>query len=248
MKKILCLFSALTLVLTSCTNEESSSEEKSLLPQTEIYTNGSEPGENSTIKYSYDGNKIDSLNYEDGSKTVFTYSGDLITKAIYTENDEGEEYSTTTTFTYENNKLISFLETSSESESYRRKTYKYNSNGTISTITVLINPKTNEEIIDSSSILTLDANGNIIKAEFNDSVNTVEYDSKNNPFKSITGYIFLLDSGIFDQEVNTVNNISKITENKGGVNTGTSTYENTYNSDNYLIKSVQGDETYEYTY
>jgi len=220
MKRILCLFGALTLVLTSCNNEDSS-EEKSLLPKTEIYTYGSQPGENSTIIYSYDGNKIDSLNYEDGSKTVFTYTGNLITKAIHTEINEGEEYSKTTTFTYENNKLKSFLETSSESESNRRRIYTYNPNGTISTITVSINPKTQQEIQDSSSILTLDVNGNIIKAEFNDFVNTVEYDTKNNPFKSITGYTLLLDSGVFDKDANSVNNITKITEKTGEVTTGT---------------------------
>ncbi|MEO7978213.1 hypothetical protein [Flavobacterium sp.] len=243
MKKILCLFGALTLLLTSCTND--SSEENSLLPKKQIYTYGSQPGENNTITYSYTGNKIDSLNYDDGTKIVFTYTGDLITKAIYTEDDE--DHSTTTTFTYENNKLKSFLETSPNSSS-RKKTYTYNANGTISTTTVLINPTTQQEIQDSSSILTLDANGNIIKAEFNDLVNSFEYDTKNNPFKSITGYTFLLDSGIFDQEANSVNNISKITENTGGIDTGTFAYVNTYNSDNYLIKSVQGDETFEYTY
>ncbi|MFB9110303.1 hypothetical protein ACFFVK_17095 [Flavobacterium gyeonganense] len=243
MKKKLCLFGALILLLASCTND--SSEENSLLPKKQIYTYGSQAGENTTTTYSYTGNKIDSLNYDDGTKIVFTYTGDLITKAIYTE--DGEDNSTTTTFTYENNKLKSFLEVSPNSSS-RKKTYTYNTDGTISTITVLINPITQQEIQDSSSILTLDANGNIIKAEFNDFVNTVEYDNKNNPFKSITGYTFLLDSGIFDQEANSVNNISKITENTGGVETGTFTYKNTYNSDNYLIKSVQGDETYEYIY
>ncbi|WP_281309724.1 hypothetical protein [Flavobacterium flavigenum] len=243
MKKKLCLFGALILLLASCTND--SSEENSLLPKKQIYTYGSQTGENTTTTYSYTGNKIDSLNYDDGTKIVFTYTGDLITKAIYTE--DGEDNSTTTTFAYENNKLKSFLEVSPNSSS-RKKTYTYNTDGTISTITVLINPITQQEIQDSSSILTLDANGNIIKAEFNDFVNTVEYDNKNNPFKSITGYTFLLDSGIFDQEANSVNNISKITENTGGVVNGTFTYKNTYNSDNYLIKSVQGDETYEYIY
>ena len=243
MKKILCLFGALILLLTSCTND--SSEENSLLPKKQIYTYGSQPGDNTTTTYSYTGNKIDSLNYDDGTKIVFTYTGDLITKAIYTE--DGEDNSTTTTFTYENNKLKSFLEVSPNS-SIRKKTYTYNANGTISTTTVLIDPITQQEIQDSSSVLTLDVNGNIIKAEFNDLVNTVEYDTKNNPFKSIIGYTSLLDSGIFNQEANSVNNISKITENTGGVTTGTFTYENTYNSDNYLTKSVHGDYTYEYTY
>ena len=248
MKKILCLFSALTLVLTSCSSEDSSSEEKSLLPKKEIYTYGLQPDDNSTITYVYDGNKIVSLTYDDGAKTVFTYEGNFIKKAIYTESDEGKTRTKITDFTYENNKLKYFLEVSSESSSVMRKNYTYNPNGTISTTTVFINSTTQEEIQDSSSVLTLDANGNIIKAEFNDLINTVEYDTKNNPFKNITGYALLLDSGIFDQDANPVNNITKITEKTGQVVTGTFTYENTYNTDNYLIKSVQGDETYEYIY
>jgi hypothetical protein len=64
--------------------------------------------ENNSITYSYDANKIVDYTY-DGSKVVFTYTGELITKAIYTEIDGANVFSTITTFTYENNKLKSFL-------------------------------------------------------------------------------------------------------------------------------------------
>lgn len=245
MKKISSLFVAFIVVLTSCTNDYS--EEKSLLPKTQIYTNASRPNENNTATYSYDANKIIDYTYDDGSKVVFTYTGELITKAIYTEIDGANVFSTTTTFTYENNKLKSFLQVPENSKK-RKKTYTYNANGTISTITVLIDPITQQETKDESSILTVDANGNVIKSEFADLINIVDYDTNNNPFKSVTGYTLLLDSSVFDQEANSVNNISKVTEKKVGFSANTFTYLNTYNSDNYLIKSVQGDETYEYTY
>jgi hypothetical protein len=75
MKKILSLFGAFIVVLTSCTNDDS--EEKSLLPKTQIYTNASQPLENNSITYSYDANKIVDYTYDDGSKVVFTYTGDL---------------------------------------------------------------------------------------------------------------------------------------------------------------------------
>jgi hypothetical protein len=248
MKKIVCFLCAITLVLTSCSSDNDSSYKNFLLPKTEIYTFGSLPGDNTTVTYVYEGNKIVSLTYDEGAKTVFTYTGNLITKAIYTQNIEGEDQTTTTTLTYENNKLKSFLEVSSESESNKKRTYTYNPNGTISTVTVSIDPTTQEETLESSSILTLDSKGNIIKAESNSISNSVEYDNNNNPHKNILGYALLLDSDIFDKDANSVNNITKITERTDGNVTGTFEYENNYNSDNYLIKSVHGDETYEYVY
>ncbi|MFH6994765.1 hypothetical protein [Flavobacterium sp. FlaQc-48] len=245
MKKNLFYFLAASLVaFSSCSKDDDDSSTVLLLPKTEKYTYASHPDDSSTISYVYDGNKIVSLTYDDGSKTVFTYAGDFISKAVYTESYEGATHSTTTTFAYENNKLKSYLEVSSDNSSSKKKTYVYNANGTISTVTVLINPVTQDEIQDSSSVLTLDSNGNIIKAEFDDYSNTIEYDTKYSPFKNVLGYTLLLDSDIFDKEANSLNNVVKITEKTGEV----TVYENTYNSNNYLLKSVSGDETYEYTY
>lgn len=250
MKKILCLFSTLTLVLTSCSGDDEnvSVEEKLLLPKTEKYSYTSDPDENSTVTYTYEGNKIVSLSYDGEEQTVFTYTGDLITKAVYVESYEGGTRTRITTFTYENNKLKSSLKTNSENTTSIKKTYTYNADGTISTVSVVTDPVIKKEIQESSSILTLDTNGNITKVEINNFSDTFEYDTKYNPFKNILGYTSLLDSDIFDREVNSINNMTKVTERSGGVIVGTTTHENTYNSDNFLIKSVSGDETFEYTY
>ena len=250
MKKILCLFSALTLVLTSCSSddENASAEENLLLPKTEKYSYSSNPDENSTVTYKYDGNKIVSLTYDGEEQTMFTYTGDLITKAVYVESYEEGTRTRITTFTYENNKLKSSLQTNSENAVSITKTYTYNANGTISRVSVVNDPVTKKESVNSSSILTLDANGNITKVEVNNFSDTFEYDTKYNPFKNILGYTSLLDSDIFDREVNSINNMTKVTERTDGVVVGTTTHTNTYNSDNYLIKSVSGDETFEYTY
>jgi hypothetical protein len=250
MKKNLFYFLAASLVVfTSCSkDDESSSSEKVPFPKTEKYINASHPEDNNTVTYAYDGNKIVSITYGGDIKTVFTYTGDFITKAVYTETDGGKTHSTTTTFTYENNKLKSYLEVSSQKSSSRKKTYTYNANGTISTKTVLIDPTTQEEMYSDSSLFTMDSRGNIIKAEFNGYVNFLEYDTKNSPFKNVLGYSLLLDSDIFDKEVNSLNNISKVIEGTGEVIDGTTIFVNTYNSDNYLIKSVNGVESFEYTY
>lgn len=250
MKKILCLLGAVALMLTSCSSDDKTSSEENvvLLPKTEKYTYATNPQENSIVTYSYDGNKIVSLTYNTGEKTVFTYTENLITKAVYTETYEGAMRIFTTTFTYDNGKLKSSFQVGSANSLNKRRTYTYNANGTISTVTVLINPTTQLETQDSSSTLTLDASGNIVKAEFNDLTTIIEYDTKNNPFRNVLGFTSLLDSDIFDKDFNSVNNIAKVTEKSGAVIEGTTTYTNSYNSDNYLIKSVSGNETYEYTY
>jgi len=250
MKKNLFYFLAASFVVfASCSKDDDSiSEEKLLLPKKEIYTNASYPQENSTVSYVYDGNKIVSLTYDNGDKTNFTYTGNFITSAVYTESYGGRTYSTTTTFTYENNRLKSYLEVYSDSSSSRKKIYTYNENGTISTKTVLINPETQEESNYENSLFTLDSKGNIVKAEFNGYTNTIEYDTKNSPFKNVLGYSLLLDSDIFDKEINSSNNVLKVIEKTREVIEGTTIFVNTYNSDNYLIKSVNGSESFEYTY
>lgn len=260
MKKLLLLFCAASLVFTSCSSDTDDNAasiisdvhvipilptvETVILPKTEKYTYASHPEENSTTTYTYDENKIVSLVADGGHKTLFTYTGNLITKTEYYEENV---LVTTTVFTYENNKLKSYLETPSGNSSKRRKDYTYNANGTISTATFLISTD-QVETLDSSSIFTLDASGNIVKVEFNDSINLFEYDTKNSPFKNILGYAQLLDSEAFDQEANTVNNFSKLIEKEGDVIVGTHTYENTYDTNNFLTKKVSNGETYEYTY
>ncbi len=97
---------AVALMLTSC-YKTSSEENVVLLPKTEKYTYATNPQENSIVTYSYYGNKIVSLTYNTGEKTVFTYTENLITKAVYTETYEGAMRIFTTTFTYDNGKLKS---------------------------------------------------------------------------------------------------------------------------------------------
>ncbi|MCC9073542.1 hypothetical protein LNQ49_18350 [Flavobacterium sp. F-65] len=252
MKKVLFLFSAISLVLTSCSSSDddnggdNSNVENTIFPKTEKYTSTLSPEENSTVTYAYQGNKIESLTYSGGDKTTFSYTGNVITKA---ESFEGGVLKTTTNFTYENNKLKSYIEVPASADSASlKKSYTYNADGTISTVTVMIDPTTLVETQESSSVFTLDARGNITKVVFNDYINVVEYDTKNNPFKNILGYTLLLDAGIFDKDVNTPNNFTKITETKNGENVGTTTYVNTYDGNNFLTKQVSGDETFEYTY
>jgi hypothetical protein len=255
MKKILCLFSAMSLVLTSCSSSDDVNAntiveniivENIILPKTEKYTSTIFPEDNSTITYAYNGNKIVSLTYNDGNKTTFTYTGNLITKAEAFESGVLKE---TTTLTYENNKLKSYIEIPvATSSSSKRKSYTYNADGTVSTVTVSINQTTLVETQVSSGALTLDTKGNITKSASNNFSTVIEYDTKNNPFKNISGYTLLLDAEIFDKDANTPNNFTKITETQEGALLETITFINTYDSNDFLTKLVSSGETFEYTY
>ncbi|AYN03307.1 hypothetical protein [Flavobacterium sp. 140616W15] len=255
MKKILFLFSAISLVLASCSSSDDNNDNNDkptvddtvlILPQTEKYTSASHPEENNITTYTYNGNKIVSVDYSEGNKTTFTYTGNVITKSEYFENNILME---TTTLTYENNKLKSYLKVPTTASSSRVRTdYTYNTDGTITSLRILIDPITQVETIDLTSVLTLDTRGNIIKIVFDDYVDVAEYDTKNNPFKNILGYTLLLDAEIFDQDVNSGNNLTKTTGEKNGITVEIATYENSYNNNDFLTKQVSNGETFEYTY
>jgi hypothetical protein len=108
MKKLLCLFGASALVLTSCSSDDNSnsSEDTSVLPKTISYTYPDFPGDNSKSTITYSGNKIVS-SVEEDSKTVFTYDGNVITKQEQFDVDaKGKETKDTEVlYTYENGKL-----------------------------------------------------------------------------------------------------------------------------------------------
>jgi hypothetical protein len=91
---------------------------------------------------------------------VFTYTGELITKAIYTEIDELTYFQQLQLLRM---KIINWSLFWGPRKAKKKKTYTYNANGTISTITVLIDPITLQETKYESSLLTLDANGNVIR-------------------------------------------------------------------------------------
>lgn len=145
----------------------------------------------------YDGNKLISLITDGRWKSVFTYTGDLITKI---ENFDSNKLYSTTDYTYTNGKLASrFIKNIEIQHPYSYMTnYVHNTDGTISYSSTNGNGK-----------LTF-KDGNLI----NDGHTTYEYDTKNNPFKNILGInVLSLDD---DSEVNinvSKNNCIKSTEN-----------------------------------
>lgn len=254
-KKLLYLFSAL-LVLTSCSNDETKEDDVVITPKSQnllkksIETNGN--GIVRTAIYTYEGNKIDKIIYDDGATTVFTYTGDLITKTVQTEIHNGKAYSNTTTFAYEGNKLRSSLKVYSENRiNTMQGIFSYDVEGKISATYIDIDPLTQKQKLMTLSALTLDSNKNIVKAEMFTSpynVSLMEYDTKNTPFKNIVGASLIFNSDVFGREVGLNNNKTKEILRYGKDNEVTLIYSNIYNSDNYLITSDNGRKMLEYFY
>jgi hypothetical protein len=224
MKKILYLFSASLIVLTSCSNDDDSNDASTANLLKEVtYIEGSYT---SSSKITYDGNKVVQI-VSGADKTVYTYTGNLITKEE--EFAGGNNIDSKVEYSYENNKLKTAVSTEiSGSETYKSKNvYTYNSDGTVNYKRYNVNVTTGAETLSSSGKYTY-LNGNVVKNE--DAAgysSTYEYDTKNNPTKNILGFDKLLD------EEFSVNNIVKRTSAYNGTNPTTSTNEYDYNTDGY---------------
>jgi len=241
MKKFLCLFSALTLLLTSCSSDDSNNSENSVLPKTISYTYSEFPADNELATLVYNGNKLVSASYSATDKEVYTYTGDLITKV---EDFAAEgNISSKNEFTYENGKLKVDLLTEIGTVTYISKNvYTYNSDGTIAFVTYSVDPATKVEKKSSEGVLTY-LNGNLIKKTEiytgGSYTKTYEYDTKNNPFKNILGYNLLID---FDA-VSINNEIKSTTVYNNGVDITTNVFNSVYeyNEKGYPVKRTQSD-------
>ncbi|MFQ6600673.1 hypothetical protein [Flavobacterium sp. C3NV] len=206
-KKLLCFLVTSLLVLTSCSNDDNNGTiepVKVITPKSITYQG--ENGENIDVNtLIYNGNKIVSascLAYGRIMKTVFTYTGNLITK---TEGFTDDQLFSTTLYTYDNGKLKEesyFLPTQLEDAFYYKKVYTHNSDNTISyKVYRHENPAEPEDGIHTLTF----TNGNLVKSktEYSDLnpyykyVYEYKYDNKNNPLKNILGLdLILLEGGV----------------------------------------------------
>ena len=209
MKKILCLFGALSLLLTSCSSNDDSDNNNTdadtvLLKKT--ITTDSE-GDAVTSIYTYDGNKIVSIIDDSGDvNEYYTYTGNLITKLEYKFPDGSID---------------------------QVNTYTYNADGTV---TAKSYGGDNESQTDAGTVITIKfVNGEVTEiispdASYEEHVYT--YDTKNNPMKNVIG----MDKIAFiDGEGNGVkyNILTDTSEDELWTN---STF--TYNDNGYPTKEV----------
>ena len=88
MKKLLCLLSASFLVLMGCSKDDATSEnpDSSTVLLKKIIDTDSD-GIETTAEYTYEGNKLIEVSYSDGNIEKSTYTGDLITKVEFFEEE-----------------------------------------------------------------------------------------------------------------------------------------------------------------
>lgn len=249
MKKILCLFSALSMVLiSSCSSDDNNSSESEnavLLPK-KITETVVEDGKSGSLTYtfSYDGNKLKEIALSDASRSVYTYTGDLITKV---ELFKSGILQSTDVYAYEAGKLVSKITTRESNKSSQRKlTFVYNANGTVNANESEIIDR--QEIKYDSTTLYTFANGNIASSEYINGERekiTSTFDDKKSPYINITGAKLLLDlddNFDFYSANNTVKNVTVSYDSKGAVTqTVTVTKTNKYNAGNYVTELFSGD-------
>jgi hypothetical protein len=183
MKKIIYLFSITFLILQSCSSEDSSDNSNN---NEVVLIKRLESSNNTEIEYyKYNETKLNYVSTGDENGQIwrkqFTYSGDLITKTEWYENNQptGEK----NTYAYSNNKLSEVRVYSPGAILEYKENYSHNSDGSIDVIKTGYNGNSGGFVK-----IFIDSNNNIIKKEYlGGNIQLFEYDNKNNPHKNITG-------------------------------------------------------------
>ncbi|MFM9459131.1 hypothetical protein ACKUCH_01680 [Flavobacterium psychrophilum] len=145
MKKIFYTLCALSLLLISCSKDDTTvatapeNTTTNILPKKIIE-------EGVTGILTYDGNKLLTVTYP-YKKTVFTYTGDLVTKIISYSNNATSQI---TDYTYDNGKLKIIDLNEIDSPSTNKTVLTYNTDGTITYIRTAKNKQTGIETPEHS--------------------------------------------------------------------------------------------------
>lgn len=244
MKKLIYAFSAMVLLFASCSSDSESTTTNmpSNLPtkMIEDYIWQGNIVDKVTRNFVYNGNKLVEMTYEGDHapyKEVFTYTGDLITKIEYFENDDLYQVEE---FQYDGQGRLT-LSQKFEGEALdvlnEQNTYIYNADGTF------IRNRTND-FVDSTDKFYI-VNGEISKIEsiqngevYAPSTQLITYDAKNNPFKNIVGFakIYGLSDELAMQGFQS-NIVMK--DRPEGVFDIHNVYEYVYNANNYPTTMVR---------
>lgn len=211
--KTFILFLMIAGLFWSCSKDKFSNPDSVLL--TKMNSGGED------VFFKYDGNKLlESYTEEYGTVMVFTYTGDKITKLEIV--DESRIYN------YSDNKPIK-VQTFLKGKLVHTSEYSYNTDGTVDV--KYSNPQEDGSIYVTWEKEYYDAHGNRVKREDlrYDPPTTYSYvyDSKNNPYKNITGYNLIARIG--------KNNLISETVHSHSGFISTTTHEYQYNEMDYPI-------------
>ncbi|PKB15878.1 hypothetical protein [Flavobacterium sp. 5] len=256
MKKILFLFSTLTLVLIySCSNDEKNDSETSDTSSVLLKKVISKDDDSELITtFTYDGKKLTTVNFSDGDLYSFTYTGDLITKIEYFEKNVLSEKDL---YTYDSQgNLVTVINI--EGNYAHRTEYTRNSDGTIS-YDGYYGDATSQTMFSTKGKLYF-LNSEIIKDESSDiqgsttyeDVVTYIYDTKNNPYKNITGFdkIMISESSDFfdDLEGGISHNLLKEEWTSFNKSEETTSCTYTYESNGFPKTSIVDGTSFQYFY
>lgn len=232
MKKIIVACLALFLVV-SCSSTDSPSASQDVLVKRTVSTD--EDGLEETLQYFYNGNKISRIEGPDGFKVQFTYVGDLITAIRYFA---GTTEFQTETYTYNSQgQMIKYVLLSLLQDYGAKEEFTYNADGTIEYTRALGDLVSQTESPSSGKLFF--TNGEITKVENYEfgatSVVNYTYDTKNNPFKNITG---ISKISFADQVVGGFNH-NVLTEEHPTFPSSNLTTAYQYNSNDYPISAVE---------
>lgn len=236
MKKILCLFGALTFGLTSCSSDEDSSGSPSsdLVLLKKTITTDSD-GEKVTTIYKYDGNKIVSITDSEGEfNRYFTYTGDLITKIEYKLPDGTVDQ--INRYEYDlNNRLVTFVRVEPLDDWGNKEVYTYNTDGTITAQNYNGDSKSQTYFDGVTTIKFVNGEVSEIIPDGNwTGHHKYTYDTKQNPLKNVLGFDKLaFEDGGADGVNHNILTDKDVEENDLWEN---STY--TYNENGYPVKEV----------
>lgn len=266
MKKFSCLFIAVLAIFTSCSKDDLEATEPNaidsnpngtVLKKMTVNLNGG--AEITTEEYFYNANKLAKITSSDDKNTVFTYTGNLITKKEFYSSGA---LNTTEIFEYNpSNQLVNFKRVNPSNKTVYRGVYVYNPDGTI-TATGYKGDLTDQKSQISNRKVFIE-NAQISKIETYETVNgtpTTEttrytFDSKSTPFINILGFdkLTYYDSVMSGNAHNIIGSTSTNSTNSKSDNEA---FDYAYNkanlpissSENNAIKTAGGSIIFQYFY
>ena len=255
LKQIL-LFVLCTAIFACSSDSTDSNEEPSnnnILLKKTIETNSD--GEIDITNYSYDGNRLKEVTYDDAFKSMYTYENNNLTQVDYYEDNELES---TITIEYNaENKVASYVEYLYNVSATRRANKFVITNSSDSRISFDVymgDFNTQTEVYSTDNIINYDSNLTSVDKK-NYGLSYV-YDNKNSLFKNVFAIDVLnllsVTAEFADDIYGKINNVTKITDAVGDNYLSVDTFKYNYNDNNYPVtaeykESFNGSINYEST-
>lgn len=240
---MICLFAFTTLLFTSCSSSDDSSttNENDVLVKKSIETYAND-GSVLTTNYTYNGKKLLKVSDDEGYYEKYFYTGDLITKIEFYDFDDVLEETAELTYNSEG-KLVTYLMTEPLDNLASKEIYVYNTNGTVS-FTSYSGTIASQTVMSGSGTITV-TGGEVAMINYDlgggfTTSHTYTYDTKNSPFKNITGYDKLLFMGV-EATGGVLHNVLTDTTVSGITTETNSVY--TYNNMNFPLTWVETEGT-----